>query len=373
MINLKQELENYPIIDLKNVMEISPDISDNVKNSIILYNKALESLKIDSEDMAIIELKKSISMNPNFHEAMNLLGLCYSYTKEHSKAMEIFERVVAAENNSVQALRYMSMLNGGGSQASAIDGKLRGSRRKIPEKSIEKKGESGVNVLSSIWINDKKDILKYALGFAAGTVIMLTVALSWGAFSQESKPASNEAAEPGGMVQDIDYKAKYEELEQNFTALQGRVSEADSQVEYYNNVIKLFEVESLAAQQKPEAAADLLMLLKAVSFKDAEKAKFDEIYNEVMPKACTALLNNGMSLMNSKKYQEAVEKLNKIPVYMSEWRNMDRTLYNVGKCYVYMNDSRNALSAFQQLKDEYPKSQYAAYANSRIKSLTQNP
>jgi len=43
----------------------------------VLYNKALEDFRAKSEDIAIIELKKAISLNPDFHEAMNLLGIFY--------------------------------------------------------------------------------------------------------------------------------------------------------------------------------------------------------------------------------------------------------------------------------------------------------
>ena len=65
MINLKQELEGYAPINFKDVEKGAGDIPDNVKNSIVLYNKALESLKSGSEDIAIIELKKAISMHPD--------------------------------------------------------------------------------------------------------------------------------------------------------------------------------------------------------------------------------------------------------------------------------------------------------------------
>jgi len=73
LINLGQELLNYPPINLANLAESNREIPDNIKNSIILYNKALESLRTNSEDIAIIELKKAISISPDFYEAMNLL------------------------------------------------------------------------------------------------------------------------------------------------------------------------------------------------------------------------------------------------------------------------------------------------------------
>ena len=82
-------------------------IPEDIKNSILLYNNALENLKMDSEDIAMIELKKAISLNPDFYEAINLLGVCYYYLKDYDKAEEIFEKVARAESNGVRAFNYL--------------------------------------------------------------------------------------------------------------------------------------------------------------------------------------------------------------------------------------------------------------------------
>ena len=111
MIDLRQEIQDYNIINLRDISQNESEIPDNIRNSIFLYNKAIESIRNGSEDIAIIELKKAISMNPHFNEAMNLLGLCYSYTKDNAKAAEAFDKVIKAEQNSVKALRYMSLMN----------------------------------------------------------------------------------------------------------------------------------------------------------------------------------------------------------------------------------------------------------------------
>jgi len=81
------------MIDLDKLSQANPNIPDNIKNSIVLYNKALEDFRAKSEDIAIIELKKAISLNPDFHEAMNLLGIFYMYIGENDKAAEVFQKL----------------------------------------------------------------------------------------------------------------------------------------------------------------------------------------------------------------------------------------------------------------------------------------
>ena len=106
-MDLKSELQNFKTINLDEIAQGDLKVSDNVRNSVFLYNKAIESLKSGSEDIAAIELKKAISMNPHFYEALNLLGLCYSILGENEKAAEAFGQVIKAESNSILALNYV--------------------------------------------------------------------------------------------------------------------------------------------------------------------------------------------------------------------------------------------------------------------------
>ncbi|HOJ12450.1 MAG TPA: tetratricopeptide repeat protein [Clostridiales bacterium] len=110
MIELKNELKNFTPINLENITKINPEISEDLKNSIMLYNSALANLATNSEDIAIIELKKAVAVNPDFYEAVNLLGLCFYYMKAYEKAEEMFERVARAENNGIKAASYLEII-----------------------------------------------------------------------------------------------------------------------------------------------------------------------------------------------------------------------------------------------------------------------
>ena len=57
-MDLKAELSNFRTIDLDEFVREGEHIPDNVRNSVYLYNKAIEDLRTGSEDMAIIKLKR---------------------------------------------------------------------------------------------------------------------------------------------------------------------------------------------------------------------------------------------------------------------------------------------------------------------------
>lgn len=110
MINLEMELESFLPINLSRILKISPDICETTRTSINLYNKARDCMLLGSEDIAIIELKKAISHNPEFCEAYNLLGLAYYGSCEYEKASKMFESVLKMENDNIKALEYLSII-----------------------------------------------------------------------------------------------------------------------------------------------------------------------------------------------------------------------------------------------------------------------
>jgi hypothetical protein len=59
----------------------------------------------------MIELKKVVSSNPNFYEAVYLLGLCYAYTNQLEKAEELFTSIVKRENNAIKAADYLNFIS----------------------------------------------------------------------------------------------------------------------------------------------------------------------------------------------------------------------------------------------------------------------
>jgi tetratricopeptide (TPR) repeat protein len=371
MINLKQELLNFPQIDTKNFSTGLTDVPDNILNSVILYNKALENLRLDSEDIAIIELKKAISMNPHFHEAMNLLGICYSYIKDNTKAIEMFEKVVVAENNSIIALKYLNLITSNEVSTSSTEKKKK--RTRTPAKNDSNELETPVSFFKSlldIKRSGKNDILRYALIFIAGMLLMFVinaVVLS----GKGEKPATDSIKQLSAA--DNIFEKKYNDLNMDFNKLQNELIAANSELSYDKNVIKLSDIEKSISNKKYEDAADSLIVLKDFVFKDADKTRFDTLYSDTMAKAAPAIFTEGINLMAENKFQDALNKLNKIQVYKNDWTRLDNVFYDIGTCYSELNDIQNAVLSYRRVINEYPKSRFASWAANRIKIIGGEP
>ncbi|HEX3029898.1 MAG TPA: tetratricopeptide repeat protein, partial [Clostridia bacterium] len=311
-MNLKQEISNYSALNLEKYAEAQ--VPENIRNSALLYNKALESIKNGNEDMAVIELKKAISGNPDFPEAMNLLGLCYMSMKDLAKASAIFDQVAAKENNGVKAEKYLSALNSN-DQTTALAGKRKSAVKiKEPENSFIK---DMVNIRKS----EKKDIFKYVAGFAAGILIFFIIQSLFFSNGQSSTTVSTDP--DSTLVKQTD-NHKYDSLKKDYDKLKADLQAANNEISYYTNINKLGDVKDLLSQRKYEEAADLLVLLKSAEFKDADKQKFDELFAEVMPNALRLVTGDGRRMFSSGKFQEAIQKLSKAILYDDKWESIDR-------------------------------------------------
>ena len=96
MLNVSFELENFQPLDLEEIEKEAGDLPEDTVKAIQLFNKALEDIKSGNEDIAIIQLKKAISLYPSFFEAMNLLGICYYAAGKEDAARSAFKQVIDA-------------------------------------------------------------------------------------------------------------------------------------------------------------------------------------------------------------------------------------------------------------------------------------
>jgi tetratricopeptide (TPR) repeat protein len=386
-VDIKAELSNFKPIDVENIVQKDEKVPDNVRNSIFLYNKAIESLRSGSEDIAIIELRKAVSMNPNFNEALNLLGLCYSYTGDMEKASEVFSRVVSAEPNSAYAIDYMQRFGIKEATTTATKSRqlvktiekqpgepLKRIRNKKPEKAERPKKTIKSFIIGN---NKNKGILittaKIGAGFAVGFLLSAIIYASIPEPEPVQLPPKEDEIKAAVSEVTIEFEAKYAELEKKYEAVQKDKENAVKQADYYKAAVRIYEIESLVSKKDYESAADMLLLMKTIEFSDGEKEKFDDLYKKVMPLAAKSAYDTGYKQYNQRKYQDSIKSFEKIQIYDANYSKMNAALYYMGRCYQVQHDSRTALALFQQLVNNYPESWYTRNARIRINELTKVP
>ncbi len=376
-MDLKVELNNFKPINLDEIIKGNERIPDNIRNSIFLYNKAIESLRSGSEDIAAIELKKAVAMNPNFNEALNLLGICYSYIGEAEKAGEAFRKVIKAESNSVLAMSYMQKLGLADTNPAqaAKPSKQPAAMQSDPLKRIRER-KTHKRERENEKRGTRKTLLYYLMiggAFAAG-LLVATVIYSLTPKEDPVIPQPDQSAIDTAVnaVKSED-QARIDELEKKIDSLQKEKDNAVAQTDYYKSALRLYEIESSYRDKDYQGAADILLLMKTVQFRDAEKEKFDALYKTVMPLAAKAAYDQGYKLYNSRRYPESLKSFERVAIYDANYERMDAALYYMGRCHQFAQDSRTAIALFQRLVDNYPKSGFLRSAKARINELTKLP
>jgi len=373
LLDIKSELKKFNHINLEELTKSGEKIPEKIRNSVFLYNKAIESAKSGSEDIAVIELKKAISLNPQFYEAMNLLGVCYSYLGDAEKSAEMFEKVVKAEPNSILAMNYMKRLGmvevvpaPKGKQSKEPGGQ---QEEKLKRVRTEKKPLYRTNKGRSAFIN----AAKLASCFIAGAAITAAIFLLL-SNPQTQPPVDIEDNREAQYQEEINKQIeKYNDLKEKYDILEQDKKAAIEQADYYKAVNRLYEIESLYRAGEYEKAADLLLLMKTVEFKGEDIEKFNNLMKTVMPKAAKAAYDYGYKQYNSRNYQEALKSFEKVEIYDADYSRMDAVYYFMGRSCQLLQDARSAVAFYQKLLDNYPKSGYVKSAKARLNELTKNP
>lgn len=398
MINLRDELANFSPIDLESILKINPNISEEFKTSISLYNSALENLRTKSEDIAIIELKKSVALNPDFYEAVTLLGLCFYYMKAYEKAEEMFERVTKAESNGVKAFNYLRRIKN--NEAEQPENENQKQKSKTTYRRSKTTSKTTTPRLSSKTSKDKsypvprnisnripeiplrakvspskKDtFIRFATGVITGLIIAFIVGVP-SIFDNKTEKGPEKDTNADIIVnlneKIEEYEDKNNQLIQEINSLKKELEDARNDAEYHKSTVKLVEAEELLKNNMYEEAADVLVTVKNVNFTADDKVKYDELVNKTMQIAADRVYSQAYNFFQSGNYQQALEKYIKIPEYTDNYDKMDIVLYYIGKTYLALNDNTNAKTAFQEVINRFPNSEYARYSQNRMNSISE--
>ena len=93
--------------DYINMVQSNATKLDTINQTIKKYNQSLIYCQQDSKDLAVIQLKKVLSLNPKFVRAHQLLALLYIDMEEWERAQKELRKCCQIDANNTSTLRYM--------------------------------------------------------------------------------------------------------------------------------------------------------------------------------------------------------------------------------------------------------------------------
>lgn len=374
-MDLNQEIKSFTPIDIEKYSQ-NQNVSEQMIDSVKAYNKALEYLRTGSEDIAMIELKRVVAINPNLGQAVNLLGLCYAYTNQLDKAEALFNKVVEGESNVLRAADYLNFISAGDNgmpkrnikqNKSVTTNKVKASENK--KEAVNKKSYSNDEVKPEYLLFKKFGSLvgqkPVALIFNIVSVICLVAALIL--FFSSSKGADKaSAAEPKANTTINDnMNGESDDVNQ----LKKQLAEANLKLKQIQMSDQINQASTLYNQKKYVEAADKLSAIPVHDLSADQKKRYDSLKTSVIEKAANQLTTEGNTLYNRRNYAEAIVKLEKVFALGDNWSFGDKALYILGKSYVEIGDKQKGAEAYQKLINQYPKSSYVKFAKPRLTAL----
>jgi len=96
---------------IKEMRRSSKDLNSE-NHGIIKFNQALQYAQNGSLDLAVIQLKKVISVHPNMVKAYELLALLYMDAEKYDQARKVLNLCLQVDRGNVNALNYLREIEG---------------------------------------------------------------------------------------------------------------------------------------------------------------------------------------------------------------------------------------------------------------------
>ncbi|AJH01005.2 hypothetical protein LF65_04467 [Clostridium beijerinckii] len=379
LVNFEMEIKKINPINIKEMELNRYKIDDDIKKSIILYNSAIGEIKKSNFELAINDLKKALSYNKGFSDAIKLIGLCYVSMKRYRNAEKIFKKLKKyaiydnLANDYIQSLKIKSSRGRNVNNMDVINHINSDIWNEYSKKTKRSTGKIIMVILSTVIIMGGIVMNYFYPKFIQVAIAKVPIE------TQEflHKLSINNKLIVKQEEVDNDQNKVDDSLEENMVNLENsekaKIDSEDQKVKsdsYKNNILGMLdEAEKSIRDGKYEIAAEDLINVKNENLDDDTKAKFDKLWQDLKIRGLWPIYNDGNKLYKQKKYAEALPELKMASQIDSDINIMPWLMYQIGTCYKETNDYSNALIYFRQVKDKYPKTEYASYADYSMKEM----
>lgn len=360
--------------DYINDIQSNPARLETINQTVKKYNQALAYCHADSGDLAIIQLKKVVSLNPRFVKAHQLLALLYINNEEWEKAQRILRKCLKVDVNNTTTLRYLKeaehMLEGdetaGPKKKKTAIAKDVITYQSGNETIIQPVGMKEPIIGASTVVNV---LIGMVIGLAACyfLIVPAKVQSAQAEMMEQIKTISENADEKTAAITDLEQRVdaltdennKLEEQLISYTGEGGALQTVDGLLGIARNYIN--NPEDL------DAVSDGLYQLDKIYVETEASEAYRELYNELINQVgsdiAEACFDDGKALKNQGDYSRAIQFLEKAWYF----DNTDpEILYTLAETYQDSENMDKANELYNQLVTEFPDSEYADMAEQNI-------
>lgn len=351
------------------IVQSNTVIAEKYSDAVKMYNRALGYLNQKSEDMAIIQLKKAVEINPKFINATNLLALCYIMNNERESLKPLLKKVLEIDVNNKIALGYYSALS-----LSRPQNSVAGSKKAVD--TVQPKTYKRSSMIEKKSYNNNfhvAEIISFVIGCVCTFALIYLLKIP-DISTKEHKISELESRIVSTEQKHIEEVAKKDELIESLELEKAQMKEINEslneRVEVQERIQKIDSVNKLVAQGNYEDSANILYNIEVENLPEEAIIEMDALKAKVYPQAGKRLFDSAVKQYNAKNYDDARNLLEKSSKYVDEKVNtIDNIIYYQGLIAEAVDDKELAVKYYRLIVEEYKKSIRYNNSNSRLKNL----
>ncbi|MBQ7933515.1 MAG: tetratricopeptide repeat protein [Lachnospiraceae bacterium] len=341
---------------------------DAINQTIKKYNQALLYCMNDSKDLAIIQLKKVLSLNAKFVRAHQLLALLYIDSEQWEKARRELVKCMDIDRNNTQTLRYMKEVE----RMLAPDENDGSAGKKKKDDIIRYQSGNEVVIQPASVKEPKSNIFTTLINVVVGLIIGLA-AMYFLVVPAAVMDAQNDAQKAvTEIANQMDAKTqRVQELEKEVAKLTDQNKELSDKlagyvgtdgtlknVDFLLNAAKVY----LETQDVKQTEQQLGQIEQTVVLEDSSES-FRSLYTLLLqtigPELCKQYYNEGYTAFRNEEYETAIELFTKAVKYDA---THVEALFNLGNAYRLNGDKLEAISTYEQVISLFPDTERARRA-----------
>ncbi len=350
---------------------------DAINQTIKKYNQALLYCYQDSQDLAVIQLKKVLSYNPKYVKAHQLLALLYINIEEWEKAKKELIKCSQIDTNNTTTLRYLKEVE---HMLMPEEAAKNIPRKKAVSDEIIRYQSGNETIIQPMNVKEKKGVsslLNLGIGVIIGIAIAVFLILP--AKIQDAKADIN--SELRVVSEQSDAKtATIDELQQKVQSLSDentRLSEELTSYQGTDGALQATDGLMMAVSAyltNPEDIETVAGYMEALEEKEGEEvnktASFENLQENFLTlvgeKLATHYYDIGYESYRDEDYESAIPNLER--AYSYNVTNGDALFY-LGNSYRRSGNDDKAKEIYAKVIDEFPDTQKARDAETYLAEI----
>lgn len=343
-----------------NVIQNTPGMLDKLDQTTKKYNQALNYCRQGSRDMASIQLRKVLNLNPKFVAGHQLLALLYMQEGKYNEARKELGAAGKIDVRNTITLRYTKEV-----------------REKLKEQNQNKKkkkddliafqdgndmvmmpGGSFMDMLDA----SKASIFNILTGLVIGLLICFFLIV----------PTVKQRATERAAATLIDTNEELTNSSTNVSQLKKKVDSLEKELaQYTGKADAINSYEELMKAKEAFDGADMTRAAESIDKVNPEllsekgRAQYDAIHQAVYAEILGNLIADGNQKLSAEDYQGALEVFAQI-IAIDEDYGEGQAMFNQAECQWKLSKRDDAIKSYKRVIELHPNSDLAGQARKRL-------